>query len=133
MTMTDPIADYLTRIRNGIIAKRDEVVVPSSNIKIAITKLLKNEGYIKNFKILEEKSKQGMIKIHLKYDEEGKSVITNLERVSKPGRRIYIKKEEVPKVLNGFGIAIISTPYGIVTDEKARKLGVGGELLCKIW
>jgi small subunit ribosomal protein S8 len=133
MTMTDPIADYLTRIRNAIIAKRDEVTVPSSNIKIAITKLLKNEGYIKNFKIIEDKSKQGLIKIHLKYDEEGKPLITNLVRVSKPGRRIYVKKEEVPKVLNGLGIAVISTPYGIVTDSKARKLGVGGELICKIW
>lgn len=133
MTMTDPIADYLTRIRNAIIAKRDEVQIPSSNIKVAITKLLKNEGYIRNFKILEEKSKQGIIKIHLKYDDDGKSIIANLERVSKPGRRIYVKKEEIPKVLNGLGIAIISTPYGIVTDAKARKLGVGGELLCKIW
>lgn len=133
MTMTDPIADYLTRIRNAIIAKKDEVSIPSSNLKIAITKLLKNEGYIKNFKIIEEKSKQGLIKIHLKYDEDGKPIITNLVRVSKPGRRIYVKKEEVPKVLNGLGIAIISTPYGIMTNSKARKLGVGGELICKIW
>ncbi len=133
MTMTDPIADYLTRIRNAIIARKDEVSIPSSNLKIAITKLLKNEGYIKNFKIIEEKSKQGLIKIHLKYDEEGKPLITNLVRVSKPGRRIYVKKDEVPKVLNGLGIAVISTPYGIMTDSKARKLGVGGEIICKIW
>lgn len=133
MTMTDPIADFLTRIRNAIIAKKEEVVIPASTIKIAITKLLKNEGFIKNFKILEEKSKQGIIKIHLKYDEEGNPVISHLERVSKPGRRIYVSKDEVPRVLNGLGIAVISTPYGIVTDEKARKLGVGGELICKIW
>lgn len=133
MTMTDPIADFLTRIRNAIIAKKEEVVIPASNIKIAITKLLKNEGFIKNFKILEEKSKQGIIKIHLKYDEEGNPVISHLERISKPGRRIYVSKDEVPRVLNGLGIAVISTPYGIVTDEKARKLGVGGELICKIW
>lgn len=133
MTMTDPIADYLTRIRNAIIAKKEEVVIPASNIKVAITKLLKNEGFIKNFKILEEKSKQGVIKIHLKYDDDGNPVITHLERVSKPGRRIYVSKDEVPRVLNGLGIAVISTPYGIITDEKARKLGVGGELICKIW
>lgn len=133
MTMTDPIADYLTRIRNAIIAKKEEVVIPASNIKVAITKLLKNEGFIKNFKILEEKSKQGVIKIHLKYDDDGNPVITHLERISKPGRRIYVSKDEVPRVLNGLGIAVISTPYGIITDEKARKLGVGGELICKIW
>lgn len=133
MTMTDPISDFLTRIRNAIIAKKEEVVIPASNIKVAITKLLKNEGFIKNFKILEEKSKQGVIKIHLKYDEDGSPVITHLERVSKPGRRIYVSKDEVPRVLNGLGIAVISTPYGIITDEKARKLGVGGELICKIW
>lgn len=133
MTMTDPISDFLTRIRNAIIAKREEVVIPASNIKVAITKLLKNEGFIKNFKILEEKSKQGVIKIHLKYDDEGNPIISHLERISKPGRRIYVSKDEIPRVLNGLGIAIISTPYGIVTDEKARKLGVGGELICKIW
>ncbi len=133
MTMTDPIADYLTRIRNAIISKREEVLIPASNLKIAITKILKNKGYIKNFKILEEKTKQGLLKIHLKYDENGNPLITNLVRVSKPGRRIYIKKDEVPKVLNGLGIAILSTPYGVIADDKARKLGVGGELICKIW
>lgn len=133
MTMTDPIADYLTRIRNAIMTKKTDVLIPASNIKIAITKILKNEGYIKNFKIIEEKTKQGMLKIHLKYSEDGEPAIVHLERVSKPGRRVYVKKDEIPKVLNGLGIAILSTSYGIVTDKKARKLGVGGEVICKIW
>ena len=131
MTMTDPIADMLTRIRNAIMVKAKEVSIPSSNLKVEIAKILKEEGYIHNFKV-EDDNKQGVLKLTLKY-YKGKSVISGLERVSKPGRRVYCGADEVPKVTNGLGIAIISTSKGVLTDKKCRQLRVGGEVLCYIW
>ncbi|MCP2519771.1 30S ribosomal protein S8 [Candidatus Aminicenantes bacterium AC-708-M15] len=131
MTMTDPIADMLTRIRNAIMVKAKEVSIPSSNLKVEIAKILKEEGYIHNFKV-EDDNKQGILKLTLKY-YKGKSVISGLERVSKPGRRVYCGADEVPRVMNGLGIAIISTSKGVLTDKKCRQLRVGGEVLCYIW
>jgi small subunit ribosomal protein S8 len=132
MTMTDPIADLLTRIRNAIMAKREEVILPASKMKLEIAKILKNEGYIRNFKFVED-AKQGILKIHLKYDEAGKPIIRRLERVSKPSRRSYCAKDEIPEVLGGLGITILSTSKGIMTGQKAVHLGLGGEILCSIW
>ena len=129
---TDPIADMLTRIRNALIAKHDEVIVPCSNMKLAIAKILLDEGYIKNYKVVEE----GIIKnivITLKYGPNREKVITGLKRISKPGLRIYARKDNVPKVLNGLGIAILSTSSGVMTDRAARKAGIGGEVLAYIW
>ena len=132
MLITDPIADMLTRIRNAISAKHNDVSVPSSKEKLAIAKILLDEGYITSF---EEKEIDGIknISIVLKYDEAGESVIQGLKRISKPGLRIYAKCEKLPKVINGLGIAIISTNKGIVTDKTARSLNVGGEVLAFIW
>ena len=132
MVTTDPIADMLTRIRNAGQAKFKTVDVPASNIKRDIAEILFNEGYIKSY---EEKKtdNQGIIRITLKYTEKGKKVISGLRRISKPGLRIYASKEELPKVLNGLGIALISTSKGIMTDKKARELGVGGEVLAYVW
>lgn len=129
--LTDPIADYLTRIRNAILRKYPTVEVPASNMKKAITKILKEEGYIEDFEVIDDK-KQGIIKITLKY-EDGVSAISGLERISKPGLRHYSTAEKLPKVLNGLGIAIISTSKGVMTDSKARSENVGGEVLCYIW
>lgn len=132
MLTTDPIADMLTRIRNALIAKHDEVIVPCSNMKLAIAKILLDEGYIKNYKVVEE----GIIKnivITLKYGPNREKVITGLKRISKPGLRIYARKDNVPKVLNGLGIAILSTSSGVMTDRAARKAGIGGEVLAYIW
>mgnify|MGYP000507017545 CR=1 FL=1 len=131
MTLTDPIADMLTRIRNAIMVKAKEVSIPSSNLKVEIAKILKEEGYIHNFKV-EDDNKQGILKLTLKY-HKGKSVISGLERISKPGRRVYCGADEVPRVMNGLGIAIISTSKGVLTDKKCRELRVGGEVLCYIW
>lgn len=132
MTMTDPIADMLTRIRNAIMAKKKEVVVPSSKLKLEIAKILKEEGFIENFRY-EDDGKQGILKIYLKWTPDKQSVIRGLERVSKPGCRIYCTKDDIPLVMNGLGIAIISTSRGVLTDQKCRELGVGGEVLCYIW
>lgn len=132
MVMTDPIADMLTRIRNANNAKHATVTVPSSNIKKAIAGILLEEGYIKNFKYIED-DKQGMLEIELKYGEDESKVISGIKRISKPGLRIYVSKEDVPKVLNGLGIAIISTSKGIMTDKNARKNNVGGEVVCYVW
>ena len=132
MVMTDPIADMLTRIRNANNAKHATVTVPSSNIKKAIAGILLEEGYIKNFKYIED-DKQGMLEIELKYGEDESKVISGIKRISKPGLRIYVSKEDVPKVLNGLGIAIISTSKGIMTDKEARKNNVGGEVVCYVW
>jgi small subunit ribosomal protein S8 len=132
MQITDPIADMLTRIRNASSSKHDSVTVPSSKIKLAITKILNDEGYIAGYELVED-DKQGIIKINLKYGANKTSVITGLKRVSKPGLRVYANKEELPKVLKGLGIAIISTSKGIMTDKEARKLNVGGEVLAFIW
>jgi len=130
--MTDPIADMLTRMRNGIIANFDTVDVPSSKLKINIAKILKSEGFIKNYKVIADK-KQGLIRIFLKYDENGEPVIGGLKRVSKSSCRVFAKKDKVPMVLNGFGINVLSTSKGVMTDKQARKLGVGGEILCSVW
>ncbi len=132
MVMTDPIADMLTRIRNANNAKHATVTVPSSNIKKAIAGILLEEGYIKNFKFIED-DKQGMLEIELKYGEDESKVISGIKRISKPGLRIYVSKEDVPKVLNGLGIAIMSTSKGIMTDKNARKNNVGGEVVCYVW
>jgi small subunit ribosomal protein S8 len=130
--MTDPIADMLTRVRNGIIANFDTVDVPSSKLKINIAKILKSEGFIKNYKVIADK-KQGLIRIFLKYDENGEPVIGGLKRVSRSSCRVFAKKDKVPMVLNGFGINVLSTSKGVMTDKQAKKLGVGGEILCAVW
>jgi small subunit ribosomal protein S8 len=132
MSITDPIADMLTCLRNAIMAKKKEVTVPSSRIKVEIAKILKDEGFIKNFKVIDD-NKQGLLQIWLKYTEDNKSVISGLERVSRPGCRIYCTKETLPIVMSGLGIAIISTSKGILTDKKCRELGIGGEIICKVW
>ena len=129
---TDPIADYLTRIRNAIMAKKKEVEVPSSNLKKKITEILLQYSFIKDFKIVDTPDKQGKIIIRLKYHND-ESVILGLERVSKPGIRRYVKSNELPRVLNGLGIAIISTSRGLITDKEARQLRVGGEVICNVW
>ena len=132
MNATDPIADMLTRIRNANNAKFKTVDVPASKMKKAIAETLLEEGYIKSYEEIED-GVQGVLRITLKYDEKGKRVISGLRRISKPGLRIYSSKDELPKVLNGLGIALISTSKGIVTDRKARELGLGGEVLAYIW
>ena len=132
MIVTDPIADMLTRIRNAQTARHDAVLVPDSKTKRAIANILLNEGYISNVEVIEEKN-QNNIKITLKYAENNKKVMSGLKRISKPGLRVYAGVEELPKVLNGLGIAIISTSKGIVTDREARKLGLGGEVLAYVW
>lgn len=131
--MTDPIADMLTRIRNANTAKHDTVDVPSSKMKLAIAKILLDEGYIKSYELVEN-GKFNDIRITLKYGaSKNEKIISGLQRISKPGLRVYANKEELPKVLGGLGVAIISTNKGVITDKEARKLGVGGEVLCFIW
>ena len=132
MHITDPIADMLTRIRNANSAKHDTVDIPASNMKKAIAQILVDEGYIKNYKLIED-GKQGVIRVTLKYAEGKSQVITGLRRVSKPGLRIYSNVEEMPKVMKGLGVAIVSTSKGIMTDREARKQNVGGEVLAFIW
>ena len=132
MQITDTIADMLTRIRNANSAKHDSVKVPASNMKKAIAQILVDEGYIKSFTV-EEDGKQGMIEIQLKYGPNKSQVITGLRRVSKPGLRIYTNVEDMPKVMKGLGIAILSTPKGVMTDKDARKANVGGEVLAFVW
>lgn len=132
MSLTDPVADMLTRIRNASRVKKKEVNLPSSRLKIEIAKILKEEGYIKNFKVIDD-NKQGILNITLKYTENNENVISGLERVSKPGCRVYCTKDSIPKVLDGLGIAIISTSKGIMTEKKCEELGIGGEVICYIW
>ena len=132
MTMTDPIADMLTRIRNANTVGHETVEVPASNMKKSIAGILKEEGYIKDFEVIED-DKQGIIRVFLKYGANGEKVITNLKRVSKPGLRVYKKREDLPKVLNGLGIAIISTSEGLLTDKEARQKNVGGEVIAYVW
>ena len=132
MSMTDPIADMLTRIRNANNAGHKSVEIPASKEKKAIAAILLEEGYIKKYDVIDD-GKQGVIKITLKYGEEKARVIAGLKRISKPGLRVYVGKEDVPKVLNGLGIAIISTSKGVLTDKAARKAGVGGEVICYVW
>ena len=132
MSMTDPIADLLTRIRNAQIAKHDRLDVPVSRLKVEIAKLLKDEGFIKNFREIVA-APQGTLRIFLRYSTEGVPAISHLQRVSKPGRRVYRKAEEIQPVRNGLGIGIVSTSQGLLTDAQARERRVGGELLCQIW
>ena len=132
MNITDPIADMLTRIRNANSAKHKTVDIPASKMKTAIAEILFKEGYIKSFEIINNET-QGIIRVTLKYDEKGNRVIDGLKRISKPGLRVYAGKEELPKVLNGLGIAIVSTSKGLKTDKEAREAGIGGEVLAYIW
>ena len=132
MSMSDPIADMLTRVRNATMVSYDTVDVPASKLKIALTKILKSEGFIKNYKIL-SRQRQDVIRIFLKYDDKGESIIGGLKRESKPSCRVYSKADHIPGVLSGYGVSILSTSKGIVTDKEARKMGVGGEILFSIW
>jgi small subunit ribosomal protein S8 len=132
MVMTDPIADFLTRIRNGNIVMKETVEAPSSKIKIAIAEILREEGYIKNFESIEDE-KQGILRVYLKYGPKKEKIISGIKRISKPGLRVYVKKDDVPKVLGGLGTAIVSTSKGVMTDKKARAAGLGGEVICYIW
>lgn len=132
MVMTDPIADYLTRIRNANMAKHNSVEIPASNIKKSISKILKNEGFINDYEVIDD-NKQGIIKIDLKYGPKGERVISGLKRISKPGLRNYVDAANLPKVLNGLGIAIVSTSAGVITDKEARDKNVGGEVIAYVW
>jgi small subunit ribosomal protein S8 len=132
VSMTDPLADMLTRIRNASMARHEKVDIPSSNIKTSIAKVLKNEGYIKNYKVIKD-NKQGILRIYLKYGLKNEPVIEGIKRVSKPGRRVYSPYNKIPRVRSGYGVMILSTSKGILTDREARKLKVGGELLCAVW
>jgi len=137
MTIIDPIADMLTRIRNAVMAGHALVAMPSSKLKLEIAKIMKDEGYLEGFELVEsEESTQRVLRLKIKYVGERRSrrpVISGIERVSKPGRRIYTKKQDIPWVLSGIGVAILSTPKGVMTGARARQLGVGGEILCKVW
>lgn len=137
MSVNDPIADMLTRIRNAVLSGHAQVAMPSSNIKIEIAKILKEEGFLDSYEVVEgEKAVEKILRLKIKYvgeRRERKPVIAGLERVSKPGRRIYTRKQDIPWVLSGLGVAILSTPKGVMTGVRARQLNVGGEILCKIW
>ena len=132
MVMTDPIADYLTRIRNANMAKHYSVEIPASNIKKSISEILKREGFIRDYEVADD-NKQGVIKVFLKYGPNGERVISGLKRISKPGLRNYVSAEDLPKVLNGLGIAIVSTSAGVITDKEARQKNVGGEVVAYVW
>jgi small subunit ribosomal protein S8 len=132
MTMSDPIADMLTRIRNAISVRHREVLVPHSKAKLAIVEILRDEGFIEEFQVTGDRP-QAMIRIRLKYDEEGEPLLLGLERISKPGRRVFAGKDELPWVLEGLGVAVVSTPRGVMTARRARRLKVGGEVWCHIW
>ena len=132
MTMTDPIADMLTRIRNANVVKHETVDVPASNVKKELARILLEEGFIRGYDVIED-GKQGIIRVQLKYGQSGERVISGLKRISKPGMRVYSAKDEIPKVLNGLGIAVISTSKGVLTDRQARKENVGGEVICYVW
>jgi small subunit ribosomal protein S8 len=130
--MTDPIADMLTRIRNASNAKHDSVDIPASNIKKELAQILLNEGFIKGFDVIDD-AKQGIIRVDLKYGNKNEKVISGIKRISKPGLRVYVKSDEIPRVLGGLGIVILSTSKGIMTDKVARREKVGGEVLCYVW
>ena len=133
MGMTDPIADMLTRIRNANKARFKSVNVYMSKMNVNIAKVLKNAGYIISYDNVKDEKGQQMLKIALKYPDTKRAVITDIERISKPGRRVYVASDNIPKVLNGYGIAVLSTSRGVLTDEEAKELNVGGEILCKVW
>jgi len=131
MAATDPIADMLTRIRNGIHARHERVEMPSSKLKVEIARILKEEGYINNFKVSEE-GKKKTLRVMLRYGNDGGSVISTIERISRPGRRVYVERDLVPRILGGLGVSILTTPKGVMTGKSARKAGLGGEVLCNI-
>jgi small subunit ribosomal protein S8 len=136
MTVIDPIADMLTRIRNAVMAGHALVAMPSSKLKIEIAKIMKDEGFLESFELADTESPQKVLRLKIKYvgeRRERRPVISGIERISKPGRRIYTKKQDIPWVLSGIGVAILSTPKGVMTGARARQLGVGGEILCKVW
>ncbi len=130
--LTDPIADFLTRVRNANIVSKDKVEIPSSILKEAVAAVLGREGFIRRYRVI-TRGKRKVLQIYLKRTPEGERVITHLERASKPGRRMYIKKDEIPRVLNGIGICVLSTPKGVLSGEEALKMQVGGEVLCYVW
>lgn len=130
--VTDPIADMLARIRNGCMAEHEKVDIPASRLKVRIAEILKDEGFIKNYRLIEDK-RQGVLRVYLKYGPGQERVISGLRRVSKPGRRLYVPADRVPSVLGGMGVAILSTPRGVLTDRDSRKAKVGGEVLCYVW
>ena len=132
MTMTDPIADMLTRIRNANTAGHDTVEIPASKMKKSIAQILKDEGFINDFEVIED-GKQGIIKVSMKYAANKEKVISGIKKISKPGLKVYAKAEDVPRVLGGLGIAILSTSKGVISDKEARKLGIGGEVICYVW
>jgi small subunit ribosomal protein S8 len=132
MVMTDPIADFLTRIRNANSVNHEKVEIPASRMKKTLAQILKDEGMIKDFEYIED-GKQGLLRVHLKYGPNKQKVITGLKRISRPGLRVYAKKDEVPRILGGLGLAIVSTSQGVMTDKQARKRGLGGEVLCYVW
>ena len=132
MVVTDPIADFLTRIRNANMVYMDKVEIPASKTKISLANILKEEGYIKDMEVIDD-GKQGIVRVYLKYGNDRQKVVSGLKRISKPGLRVYAKKDELPKVLGGLGIAIISTSQGLMTDKHARQNSLGGEVLCYVW
>lgn len=132
MGMTDPIADLLTRIRNASAVRHDKVLIPASNMKLRIINLLYEEGFVRNFKVMSD-SKQDVVCVYLKYTPDQKPVLTHLERVSRPGRRTYVKHKHLPRIRNGLGVAILSTSRGVMTDQQARALNLGGEHICSVW
>ena len=132
MTLSDPIADMLTRIRNAVKAKFNSVDIPGSKLKVEMARILKDEGYIRNYKFLKD-GKQGILRIYLKYGPGQTNIVYGLKRISKPSRRVYVRSKDIKQVLNGLGISILSTSKGIMTDKKARQSNVGGEILCNIW
>jgi small subunit ribosomal protein S8 len=132
MSMTDPVADMLTRIRNGIQARHERVEIPASKLKVEIARILKDEGFISNFKVVEGEV-QSVLRVYLKYADDGEPVIHGIERLSRPGRRVYRGKKELPRVLGGLGLSIISTSRGVMSGSQAAQRGVGGEVLCQVW
>ena len=132
MSLTDPIANYLTCLRNALQAKRQKVDIPSSNLLVEMTKLLKDEGFINNYKVTEEGSKT-ILRVYLKYGSKGEQVISGLKRISRPGCRTYTSSKSIPRVLGGLGISILTTPKGVLSGAEAKKQGVGGEVLCNVW
>ncbi len=132
MSMTDPIADFLTRIRNANTVYKETVEIPASKMKKEMSQILKNEGFIRDYEVIED-GKQGILRLYLKYGPNKEKVITGVKRISKPGLRVYAKKEEIPRVLGGLGIAMISTSQGVMADKQARRCNIGGEVICYIW
>ncbi|NMB37976.1 MAG: 30S ribosomal protein S8 [Firmicutes bacterium] len=132
MVLTDPVADMITRIRNASSVKHESVDIPCSKLKVEVARILKEEGYIREYKVIED-DKQGILRIYLKYGPNKEKVISGIKRISKPGLRVYANKEEIPRVLGGLGIAILSTSQGVMTDRAARKSNIGGEVICYVW